>query len=159
MNYIRGQITIFNDLAYLSSRGLCFYGAVDLELDASGEPVLPPVVELFPQLFSKNVPMSEAVSCVITSVVIDHGGVYREDGKHCMFIYPVTCGKLAAVYVQEDGTYAPANILGGWEHQTGWYQAEGDEEPKEYYIYYQVLPTKDENLHYQFVFSNEEVND
>jgi len=155
MNYIKGQITIFNDLAYLASRGKCFYGAIDMEVGPDGYPILPPALEIFPQLYSKDVPMSESVSCIITSVVIDRGGIYREDGKHCIFIYPVTCGKLAAIYVQEDGTYAPTSILGGWDYATGWYQGDGEEEAKEYYIYYQVLPTKDENLGYQFVFASD----
>jgi len=145
MNYIKGHITIYDQLKNLASRGVCYYGAVDTEIL---EEIPFDVLKVLAKTVQKDIPMAESISCPITSMAYDVFGNEREIGRNCVFIYPKTCNKLNAVYTQEAGNNSPINIIPAWSY----FEVVVGDTPC--YLYYQTMPTKDINLYYQFVFNN-----
>ena len=107
MEYIKGRITIFDQLKSFSGRGYSYYGAVKTEL--LEDPLNLP--KILSYMSRRDTPLAESISCSITSAEYNAKGEIQEGCRHCVIIYPKVCNRLKAVYVQENGTYAPMNLI------------------------------------------------
>jgi len=130
MDYIRGRVTIWEDIDKFLERGIYYYGISSNILTN----VLPP------NHTSKNITSADIEQGI--NIVYTTKKPGEIDGNYCWMAYPKKYGDLKHIYC---GTALPIDLVETWE------KYEIIVNGKEYYLYYQDHKTKEVESLYTFI--------